>query len=235
MSKRFIDIHNHTIPLVDDGSNSFEESLEMIQEMINQGITDAILTPHIQSVATKGTIDDKINNFNKLKTLIKEKNLPINIYFGHEVRYVSHLKPKYQELVINNTNYLLMEFSYGNDPDILEVVLNLSALGLKVIIAHVERYRYLNYNKIVDLKLNGALIQVNAKTIYEPFSRGVKKLVHKLLKNKIIDFIATDAHNTTKRPVDLKKAYEFLKDKYDETYLEDIFYNNAKNIIKILK
>ena len=231
MNKKLIDIHTHIVPLVDDGSKSFDESIIILEQMIEEGIEAVILTPHFQSVATKGSLEEKYANFKKLESMIEERNLSIKIYYGHEVRYQPYMKPEYKELTLNNGKYILMEFSYGNDPEINEVISNLRLLGLKVIIAHVERYVYLNYRSIVELKESGALIQVNARAVYEPHNRRVKGLVRKLLKNKVIDFIASDTHNTTTRPSDLRKAYDFLVEKYDDDYLEDIFYNNPQLII----
>lgn len=231
MNSKFIDIHSHILPLVDDGSSSFDESVMMLKAMITDSITDVILTPHYQSPATKSTLEEKAVTFNKLKQIVLEQNLNIKLHYGHEVRYQSHLKPDYKNLTLANSNYILLEFSYDNDPDIFEVLYNLKTLDLIVVLAHVERYVYLDYSTIVEAKEAGALIQVNAKSIYKPNNKRIKKLVNKLLKNKVIDFIASDAHNTTTRPNDLKKAYDFLANKYDQEYLSDIFYNNAKIII----
>ena len=41
-----IDIHSHLIFNVDDGSRSIDESIEIIKNLYNQGVTDMILTPH---------------------------------------------------------------------------------------------------------------------------------------------------------------------------------------------
>ena len=40
------DIHTHIIPLVDDGSSSIEESIELIKMEIKNGVTKIVCTPH---------------------------------------------------------------------------------------------------------------------------------------------------------------------------------------------
>lgn len=231
MVPKLIDIHTHIIPNVDDGVKSFDEALQMILTMEKDGITDVIATPHFQSVATNSTLEEKYENFIELKNKVKESNLKINLHYGHEVRFISHLRPPYNNLTLANSNYILIEFSYVNNPVIEEVIYNLRALKLKPIIAHVERYRYVNEDDIKYFRSIGAFIQVNTKTIYKPANRKEKKFINNLLKNKLIDFIASDAHNNSDRHADLRTAYDFLKGKISDEYLKEVFYSNAKKII----
>lgn len=235
MALKLIDIHTHIIPNVDDGAKSFDEALQMILKMVDDGITDVIATPHFQSVATKSTVEEQQKKFVELKNKVIENNLRINLHFGHEVRFISHLRPDYKKLTLANSNYILIEFSYVNNPMIDEVVLNLRALGLIPIIAHVERYRYIKKSDIKYLKELGALIQVNAETVYNPNDRKEKKYINNLLKNKLIDFIASDVHNNNTRSSNLRKAYDHLKGKINDQYLEEIFYNNAKKLLTVNK
>lgn len=231
MDLKLIDIHTHIIPFVDDGSKSIEESLQMIKKMVEDGVTDVIATPHFQSVATKSTLEEQYERFVELNNKVIEESLNIKLHFGHEVRFISHLRPVYKNLTLANSKYLLIEFSYVNNPIIDEVIFNLKALDLKPIIAHVERYRYLNEDDIEYLRRIGAFIQVNAETIYKPDNRKEKKFINNLLKKELIDFIASDVHNNNGRSSNLRKAYDYLKGKISDEYLETIFYKNAKKII----
>ena len=44
-----VEIHSHIIPGVDDGSQSIETSLEMIERLKTQGAKKIVLTPHYYS------------------------------------------------------------------------------------------------------------------------------------------------------------------------------------------
>ena len=44
------DIHNHILFGIDDGSESLEESIQIIKEAVQNGYTDIILTPHYRSI-----------------------------------------------------------------------------------------------------------------------------------------------------------------------------------------
>jgi tyrosine-protein phosphatase YwqE len=56
------------------------------------------------------------------------------------------------------------------------------------------------------------------------------KFVKKLLKNGLVDFIASDAHFN--RENHMKQAYSIICKKYGEKVAQDLFINNAKAIIK---
>ena len=40
------DIHNHLIFGIDDGSKSIDESIKLLNEMSDRGVTEIVLTPH---------------------------------------------------------------------------------------------------------------------------------------------------------------------------------------------
>lgn len=229
---KLIDIHTHLVPSVDDGSQTLSESISIIKKMIEDGITDIVCTPHFQSVVTKASYEEQVNKFNELKEVVKKEELAVSLYLGFEVRYREFLSPSYENLTINNTKYILLEFDFYNYMDIEEISTNFISQGYKVIIAHVERYTYLKYEDYVQLKSMGVLLQVNAKPIVYPKTKQLKKTISKMLKDKLVDFIASDVHNLDTRRNHLKEAYEYLKGKIDKKYLDEIFYYNAKEILE---
>ena len=160
-----IDVHSHIIFGVDDGSPDLDTSISMVKEMINIGVTDVICTPHYRINMFETSTQTIKNNFNLLVSKINELGLNINLYLGREVYYNKNIYNSLDDFKINNQKIILIEFSYSNNPDIEEVLYNLKRLGFKVIIAHIERYSYLNVDDIKQLKSKNVLIQVNADTI----------------------------------------------------------------------
>ena len=85
-----IDIHNHLLYGIDDGSKSLEDSVDILENLYIIGYTDIILTPHYIS-HTKYSSSRK-NNLILLDTLkksLKEKGIKINLYLGNEI-YINH-------------------------------------------------------------------------------------------------------------------------------------------------
>lgn len=221
---KLIDIHSHIIPDVDDGARNFAESLMLLEMMVEQGVTDVVATPHVNSNATRATWERQVSQFKLLKE--KATHLDINIHLGAEVKYRKYLITEYKKYTFENTNYILMEFSWETEEDIFGVLEMLQKEGLKPIMAHVERYTYLTLEDYKEMKKRGILLQVNGNAV---LGNGRELWVHNaniLVQERLVDFIATDTHNTEHRAPDMKKAYEHLSHKLDENYLNDIFYNN---------
>lgn len=227
---KLIDLHTHILPTVDDGSNSFELSLEMINQMINDGITEIVLTPHNFKSVTLKERDEQILIFKEL--LEKTKDLNIKLHLGAEVTYRETFEIDYSKFTINDGKYLLIEFSETRETDIYSIVFNILKKGIIPIIAHIERYQYLtkeDYKKISQL---GALIQVNSSAILKKRGRKEYKIAMNLIKENLVNFIASDCHNLSRRTPDLKESYLYLKSKkIDEKQLKNIYYNNQKEVL----
>lgn len=230
---KLIDIHTHLIPGVDDGSRSFDESIDMLSEMINQGVTDVFVTPHVHSNATKQPWTKQVELFKELEK--RTKHLNVNLYLGAEVRYRSNLQTNYQDYKIRGTNYILLEFSWSTKEDVHGIIKSFQEEGLKPIVAHVERYSYLKINDYKKMKNNGVLLQVNSGALIGKGREHWQKNANLLIKEKLADFVASDTHNMDNRFPTLIDAYEVLKNKIDEEYLKDLFRDNALKIINEMK
>src|SRR5699024_7950269 len=105
--------------------------------------------------------------------------------------------------------------------------------GYKPIIVHPERNRELieQPNKLYDLVRKGALTQVTTNSLLGRFGKNITQFSRDIIEHNLAHFIASDAHNTTSRPVNLMKAYDFLKKEFGiETYY--MFLENAEYLIK---
>ena len=216
-----IDIHSHIVFNVDDGADNIEQSIEMIKEMITNGVTDLICTPHYRLRMFTETQEVIENNFKLLCEEVKKQNLNINLYLGRETYFDKFIYNILNTLVINKKKIILLEFSYTNNPDIEEVLYNIKRLGYRVIIAHVERYTYLSIDDIINLKSKNVYIQVNASTILGKDGLKDKKKAFKLIKAGVVDFIASDMHYNR------NKAYDIICKKFGKQIANNLFYTNA--------
>ena len=207
------DIHCHILPGVDDGAKDYDHSLELLNQEIENENKYVVLTPHqSQDNITKA---DLIKAFLEFK---KNVDLDISLYLGAEVYYydglIEDLK-KDRILTLNNTKYVLIEFSTRVDTPISDIVYEISLIGYVPIIAHIERYSYLKFEDICDIVKNGGLIQVNSSSFK---NRLYKKLFKNLFKNHLVSFIASDCHDANKRPCDFKEAKKYIMKKYKDQY-----------------
>lgn len=201
-----VDIHTHIIPNVDDGSKSIDISIKLLEEELKNGVTNVFLTPHQNAMnLDKHKI---INAFLKLQDDLR--NIKINLYLGSEIYYYDKLLNDIHDnkiITMNNTKYILVEFSTRYEEKITEKLYDLVVSGYIPIVAHIERYPYLSLKDYDEIHNIGAKIQVNTKTFNEKY---FKKNLKYLLKKNYIDFIGTDCHDLDKRNVvyDLDKIFK---------------------------
>jgi protein-tyrosine phosphatase len=229
-----IDIHSHILPFIDDGSNSFEESFRMIEKAISIGITDIILTPHaLRKNINSYTKQSLIDNFTNFKDQVKTK-YNINLYLGQEISYnrklISILKND-ELLSMNFSKYILLELPFsGEIEDFEEFIYSCNIIGYQVIIAHIERYDYLTFAKVLEYKDNKVLFQVNSNSITGK-SKGRQKLVFKLFKKGLVDLVGSDIHQF--RDYDLDEAYTIISKKFGDIIAKKIFIDNPKELFNI--
>ncbi len=239
MAKYVIDMHNHILPGVDDGSQSMETTLKMIQIATEEGITHMLATPHFKKGhhnASPATVRKLVAD---VQALADENDLNLTILGGNEVMYFSDMEEVFeagQLNTMNGSNYLLIEFYPDDDyARIRRGVETVQSLGLHPVLAHVERFLPLRKDPrlIEEIKGRGALIQVNASSIDGSQGFGTKQFCKKLLKQGLVDFVGTDAHHYESRAPRMMKCVEYLYNKYDEKYVDAILYKNAAEMFNI--
>ena len=224
-----IDIHSHILHAVDDGSKNIEQSLAMLREEEQQGITDIVLTPHYRAdyLPKSEVIRAK---FTELKELAKENGINIGLYLGQEIFVFEDLVKALRDgkvLSVNDGKYVLVEFSSKHVMDIPETVYMLVNNGYIPIVAHIGRYFYADTATAKEVKELGGLIQINAGSICGPFKFRRKAL--SLIKAGLVDFVASDVHFDRKNY--MLKAYRKDEKKFGKETADKLFTENAKAII----
>lgn len=195
-----IDIHSHLIPNVDDGAKSPEETIELIKEAREAGITDIILTPHYIINSYEQNAETLILLKDKLQQIINSENIKVNLHIGMEVYITDNLVEILKQnkiLTLAGSKYLLMELPLNTNVQYLDMVIfKLIENNIIPIIAHPERYKFVQEDpsKVRELIESGCLIQSNIGSILGIYGKKAKKTIKYLLKNDLINFIATDTH-----------------------------------------
>lgn len=235
-----IDIHSHILYGIDDGSKTLEESINIIKEHVMMGFTDIVLTPHyIENSKYETDNIEKQNILKELKQELKKQNIKINLYLGNEVFVNNNLEElieKEEISTINNSRYLLIEFPMNEKPkDINNIIYELKIKGIIPIIAHPERYDYVekNPNIVLEWIEEGALLQSNYGSIIGIYGSGPQKTIKKLLKKDLIDVLATDIHYpNNKIYLNIDKIRKKLNKLISEKRLIELTNTNPKKIIE---
>ncbi|MBQ8923529.1 MAG: protein tyrosine phosphatase [Lachnospiraceae bacterium] len=232
-----IDIHNHTLFGVDDGSKDIEQSKRMLEIAYKEGIRGIILTPHYNPYRWQNKVSDLMIRFNQLNAFCMDKYSDMKLYLGNELYYgkdtLKHLDSG-MAMTMAQGKYVLAEFSTAvSFSDIRHAIMDIQQSGYYPIIAHVERYECLlkNTDYIDEMIELGAFIQVNASSVLGEHGRLEKKFVRELLKHECVDFVATDAHRDNMRVPLLKKCADYIVRHYGAEYAFKMFIDNPFHII----
>lgn len=233
-----IDIHCHIMPGVDDGSPDIETSLKMLKIAQDNEITDIILTPHHKPMHHNVSPEKNRLFCHKLQEIAGKAGLNVNLYSGNEVYYSDETPRDLENRRISTlagSDYVLVEF-HPTTPykAIHNGIYQVQAAGYLPIIAHVERYSDIvsHISDVDDLTEMGCLIQVNADSILGKFGFGISHFTRKLLKNGLVHFVATDAHDDSKRAPKLLECRKLVEKKYGRAYADKLFYDNPMSIIR---
>ena len=234
-----IDFHSHIIPNIDDGSTSMKDTINMINEARQAGFTEIISTSHYIQKYYDLDCFEREKMLDIIKKKVSEKNeVNIKLYLGSEIYFT----PEIIELVknkkastINNTRYLLFELPMNTKPlFVKEMVYELMQNGYIPIIAHPERYTYVqeNIQYIEELAGMGALFQSNYGSIIGMYGNSAKKTLKKLLKNNLISFLGSDVHKTGQIYPKIPKALKKLRKILSAEELEKLTTLNAQKVLK---
>ena len=214
-----IDIHQHLIYGVDDGAPDLASSLAMAREAVADGITRIVCTSHSSDAFPwqQQLIDERFAELReRLKDTI-ELSLGCELHTTYEnIEDATSHPLRYS---FDGKGYLLIEFpNISVPPQIDDSIFELQAAGYTIIIAHPERYPFLQQEteRLANWMRKGCLVQVTAGSLYGRFGRAAEAFSNELLERNWIHFLATDGHHIKWRPPHLRKAFEYVKDRQGE-------------------
>lgn len=230
-----IDIHNHILPGLDDGAQTIEEALMLLNQAINDGITHLVCTPHIHPGRYHNTLSDIKTVFDRFCLLPEVKALPIALAAASEVRLSDEILVLHQQAQLpyigqwDNRDVLLLELPHDRVPMGLASLINwMRQQGITPLIAHPERNRELMRRPEIAAQLfeQGAMFQVTAASVTGKFGDKAKTLAHWLLQRELVSFVASDAHHCVNRPPSMTLAYRVLSATYGDRVADKLCRNN---------
>ena len=210
-----IDIHTHILPCVDDGAKTVEESVEMLQKLQKQGVTEVALTPHYygKRYSAKQFLEKRNASFAQIQNFIPEG---IKVRLGAEVALSGVNDPRDEALcalAIEGTKCVLVElpfYSRWSNSLFNRIADFVSETDYLPIVAHIERYKTAlkhpeTVARLVDM---GCLIQLNVRAFRD---KKTKRFAYALLKHGLVHCLGTDAHSSITRVPDYAQAKQAVE------------------------
>jgi protein-tyrosine phosphatase len=224
-----VDLHCHILPGLDDGAANMEESIAMAESAIADGITHVVATPHSNSqyhfdfTHVRGLRDElqsKIGNQLEIVTGCDFHLNPENL---------SSLRRDARQYCINQNDFLLLEFNEFSIPPSMDQTLHAMQLtGVRPIITHPERNGILRAHpeRLKKWVRQGCFAQVTGGALTGGFGPSAQQDALRWIGEGLIHFVATDAHNTRRRPLRLQSAYNVVVDRFGQEKARALFQDN---------
>ncbi len=210
----FVDIHCHLLPGIDDGSRSWEESLEMAQQMVADGTDTVVVTPHQLGNHTATTGQTIRHRTQQLQQWLQTNRVPLRVLPGADVRIDSDMIARLQSgdclSLADQRRHVLLELPHELYQPLEPILEQLERIGMVGILSHPERNRgIMRQPQVIEpLVRAGCLMQVTADSFVGEFGPEPEQLAHYIVDNGWCHFLATDAHGSRKRSPQLGRAYE---------------------------
>ena len=203
------DLHLHILPGIDDGSRNFSESIEMAKKLVDLGFRGGFCTSHYIADSTQSADNDlKRQLRQRLQSELDKANINFKLLAGNEI----YIDPKMVESLIQKKSsalgedyqegrkrrtYILFELPFYAEVSYLrDMIFELKAKNLVPILAHPERYLFLQKKKelAIELVKLGVKLQSNYGSIVGQYGAKAKKVVKFLFKNCLVSYLGTDIH-----------------------------------------
>ena len=207
----FTDHHSHILFGVDDGVKTLEVSLQVLRRYEEIGISKVWCTPHV--------MEDIPNTTTALRERFAELTAaytgPIQLHLAAEYMMDELFDERLEQNDLlplgENGNRLLVETSYFNPPmDLQGILKRIQAKGYFPVLAHPERYVYMDKDDYRNLKDMGILFQLNLSSLAGAYGEEAQHWAKWLMKKRFYNLAGSDLHSP--RNLDFWNARASLSD-----------------------
>lgn len=236
-----IDLHCHLLSGIDDGAKDAAASIAMARALVADGVTAVACTPHILPGLYHNTGPQIRAAVASLQGVLDEQSIPLRLLTGAD----NHMIPDFVTglrsghlLSLGDTRYVLVEPPHHVAPQRMEeFFFNIQAAGYVPILTHPERLSWLpgNYDTVRRLIANGVWMQITAASIAGAFGRNPLYWATKMLEEGGVHILASDAHDTVKRPPMMSAGFAAAAKRVGETEATHLVVTRPRGIVENLQ
>lgn len=197
-----VDCHCHILPSLDDGAASLEESVFLARKQVSWGFERAVCTSH-RNRLYHNTPETVTKACERLREELARRDIPLEIVPSMEYRLVPETWPETLEkgwLLPWEGNHILVELPISDGSKVGRIVpedeiRKLVSDGYQPVLAHPERYLYLDRGRYEAMKAAGALFQRNIGSVEGLYGPAVSERARALEALGLYDLLGTDLHN----------------------------------------
>ena len=213
-SDAFVDIHCHLVPGIDDGAQSWEQSLLMAAMAAADGIQTIVVTPHQLGNFAHNSGQAIRARTSELQQFLDNHGVPLRVLPGADVRIEPGMVEKLRSgevlTLADRSKHVLLELPHELYFPLDDVLESLRRTGMTGILSHPERNQGLlkQPRLLSPLVDRGCLMQITCGSLLGTFGPASQQLTEWMLEQGLVHFLATDAHGHNARRPLMKHAFQ---------------------------
>ena len=234
------DIHSHIAYGADDGAQSLEEAVKMVEYAALRGTKGLVATPHTNVPGSYENFwgPELLEKVKELRTALKENYIDVQIFCGQEIfctSFAVDLLKSGKVITLNNSRYPLLEFDFYEYSDsVYSKLEKIISEGYVPIVAHPERYAFVAEEEDAALRLKklGCVLQINKGSLTGYFGESAFYTSRRLIEERLADVIASDSHSPYVRTTNMENTHELVSELYSPNYADILLDINPKRILQ---
>lgn len=232
-----IDLHCHILPGIDDGAPDVPMSLQMARMFVDDGVSIVACTPHILPGLYHNAGPQILAAVNALQDEINLKGISLRLLAGAD----NHITPGFVHglksgrlLGLAGSRYVLVEPPHHTAPARLEqFFFELVVAGYVPILTHPERLTWINahYSIMQRLAKGGVWMQLTAGSLTGAFGKNAQYWAERMLDERLVHILATDAHDTVRRPPILGKGRELAERRVGTVEADHLVFTRPRGVL----
>lgn len=240
MDEPFVDMHVHALYGMDDGAGTQRAALAMLERAAVDGVGTMILTPHARPGLCPFNGREYVRRLGVLRRLCAEWGLNVALFGGAEIlctEMAARFLAEGRIPTMNGTRRVLLEWHGDASVDEIERGLrNVGNSGFLPIIAHVERYAalYMDRKRLERLRETyGAQVQIDCEAVLDRWPLLRRRAVFALIREEMVEYVASDAHDTQRRRSRMREAAQLIGDRFGEETARRLMRGNARRYLNV--
>jgi protein-tyrosine phosphatase len=234
-----VDVHCHCLPGLDDGPATLADAVALCEVLVADGFTHVVATPHQLGRYDGRNEPDQVRAAAmELRSALAERAIPLHVDIGADVRIDERLVPMFRKgqvlSVADNRRYLLLELPHEVFLDPRRVISDLRREGVTTILTHPERHPHLQRHPEAMLPWieMGTVVQLTAGSVIGDFGATAQRVAWQMLQRGWVSIIATDAHDTVRRPPRMTAAADAIGKQFSHAVARRLCVENPARVLK---
>ena len=233
-----IDLHCHILPGIDDGAADVAMSLEMARMFVADGVHTVACTPHILPGVYANSGPQILQAIAQLQSAVDAAGIPLQLVAGADNHIVSNFVQGLHSghlLSLAGSRYVLVEPPHHVLPPRLdELFFSILVAGYVPILTHPERLTWIkgHYDLVRRLAGSGVWMQITAGSLTGRFGKSAAYWSEKMLSEGIVHILATDAHDTSRRPPILGTGRELAARRVGDAEAEHLVVTRPRAVVE---